>query len=67
MINEVHLHRDDIETIKQFMAKFPDTEFVTITSDSSSGIGSIVEASVKASLNGDFVKVTKTIMDESSW
>jgi len=67
MKNEVSLHRDDIETIKQFMSKFPDTEFVTITSDSSSGIGSIVEASVKACLNGDFVKVTKTIMDESSW
>jgi len=46
MINTIHLHRDDVETILQFINKYPDQEYVTITSDSSSGIGSIVKASI---------------------
>jgi hypothetical protein len=66
-MNIVYLHRDDIETILQFIKKYPDAEFVTITSDSSSGIGSIIDASVKTIINEDFVTVTKHIVDESSW
>ena len=66
-MNIVYLHRDDIETILQFIKKYPDAEFVTITSDNSSGIGSIIDASVKTIINEDFVTVTKHIVDESSW
>ena len=67
MINTIHLHRDDVTTIAQFLNKYPDTEYVTITSDSSSGIGSIIDASLKTVINGDFVTITKHIVDESSW
>ena len=66
-MNEVTLHRDDLETILQFMKKYPIAEFTTISVDSSSGIGSIVKASVFAVVNGDPVTITKTIVDESSW
>lgn len=66
-MNEVTLHRDDLETILQFMKKYPEVEFTTISVDSSSGIGSIVKASVFTVVNGDAVSIVKTIMDESSW
>lgn len=66
-MNTVHLHRDDVETILQFVKKYPDTEFVTINVDSSSGIGSIVDASISTVINGDVVTLTKHIVDESSW
>jgi hypothetical protein len=66
-MNEVTLHRDDLETILQFMKKYPTADFTTISVDSSSGIGSIVKASVFAVVNGDPVTITKTIVDESSW
>lgn len=66
-MNIIHLHRDDLVAILQFSTKYPDQEYVTITSDSSSGIGSIVTASIKAPINGDFVTITKDIVDESSW
>jgi len=67
MINTVHFHRDDVETILQFIKKYPEVEFVTVTSDSSSGIGSIIDASLKTVINGDVVTLTKHIVDESSW
>lgn len=66
-MNEVTLHRDDLETILQFVKKYPEVEFTTISVDSSSGIGSIVKASVFSVVNGDPVTITKTIVDESSW
>lgn len=61
------LHKDDLVTIKQFVDKYPTVEFVTINVDSSSGIGSIVTASIFAIVNGDPVTITKAIMDESAW
>ena len=66
-MNKVSLHRDDIREILQFVEKYPDSEYLTIEVDSSSGIGSIVTVSVPAVVNGDMVVVTKTIVDESSW
>jgi len=66
-MNTINLHRDDVETILQFIKKYPDVEYVTITSDSSSGIGSIVDASINTVINGDVVTLTKHIVDESSW
>jgi hypothetical protein len=67
MTNEFILHKDDLETIKQFMDKYPKTDTVCINIDSSSGIGSIIKASVMCNINGDDVTVTKLIADESSW
>lgn len=66
-MNEISLHRDDLITILQFINKYPDSEYVTITSDSSSGIGSLIKANVRGIVNGDWVTVTKDIVDESSW
>lgn len=66
-MNQVHLHRDDIVAILEFANKYPDSDFITITVDSSSGIGSIVKASLPAVVNGDMVVIEKTIVDESSW
>jgi hypothetical protein len=66
-MNKVSLHRDDVREILQFVEKYPDSEYLTIEVDSSSGIGSIVTVSIPAVVNGDMVVVTKTIVDESSW
>lgn len=66
-MNTVHLHRDDVETILQFIKKYPEVEYVTITSDNSSGIGAIVNASINTVINGDVVTLVKHIVDESSW
>lgn len=66
-MNTVYLHRDDVETILQFVKKYPETEFVTITSDTSSGIGAVVKVSIITARHGDIVTITKTLVDESSW
>ena len=66
-MNTVSLHRDDVETILQFIKKYPEVEYVTINVDSSSGIGSIVDASINTVINGDSVTLVKHIVDESSW
>jgi hypothetical protein len=66
-MNKVHLHRDDVETILQFIKKYPEVEYVTVTSDSSSGIGAIIDASINTVINGDVVTLVKHIVDESSW
>ena len=67
MTNEFILQKDDLEDIKQFMDKYPTTNAVCINVDSSSGIGSIIKASIMCRINGDDVTVTKLIADESSW
>lgn len=66
-MNKVHLHRDDVETILQFIKKYPEVEYVTVTSDSSSGIGAIIDASINTVINGDVVTLVKHVVDESSW
>ena len=66
-MNQVSLHRDDIQEILKFVEKYPDSDYLTIEVDSSSGIGSIISVSINAMINGDMVVVKKTIVDESSW
>jgi hypothetical protein len=66
-MNTVHLHRDDVETILQFIKKYPEVEYVTVSYDSSSGIGSIIDASINTVINGDIVTLTKHIVDVTSW
>lgn len=61
------LHKDDLVTIKQFVDKYPDVEYVTLSVDSSSGIGSMIDANISTVINGDSVTITKNIVDESSW
>ena len=70
MQNSIFLHKDDLETILQLIKAFPETQtdVVEIKSDASSGIGSIITATLHhVDLNGMKVSVTKTIADEGSW
>jgi hypothetical protein len=67
-IDTIYLHKDDLQTILQFLETFPDRDVVELTSDTSSGIGAIIKASIiGATVNGHVVTVTKDIVDESSW
>lgn len=68
-MNEISLHVDNFYKILEFVHKYdqPAADQVTITVDSSSGIGSIVKASINVVVNSDLVTITKTIVDESSW
>jgi len=66
-MNQVSLHRDDIVKILEFINKYPDSDFINITVDSSSGIGAIVSVSLPTVINGDIVTIKKTIVDETSW
>ena len=66
-MSEVILHKDDLNAILEFANKYPDSDFVTVSCDSSSGIGILVSASLRAMVNEDAVIITKQIVDESSW
>ena len=66
-MNKVSLHKEDLLAIIKFADKYTDSDYITIEVDSSSGIGSIVTASIPAVVNGDMVVIKKTIVDESSW
>jgi hypothetical protein len=67
-IDTIYLHRDDLHSILKFLDTFPDRDVVEVTSDTSSGIGALIKASViGATVNGHIVTVTKDIVDESSW
>jgi hypothetical protein len=63
---EVVLHKDDLNAILEFANKYP-SDYVTVSCDSSSGIGILVSASIRAMINQDPVIITKQIVDESSW
>jgi hypothetical protein len=67
MTQEVILHKDDLNAILEFANKYPDSDYVTVSCDSSSGIGILVSASLRAIINEDAVMITKQIVDESSW
>lgn len=67
-MNEIYLHRDDIEKLLALMNSFPDRDMLCVTSDTSSGVGAVVKASIiGAVVNGHVVTVTKDIVDETSW
>jgi hypothetical protein len=67
MKNKLTLHQEDLLSIKNFCDKYPEADYVTVTVDSSSGIGSIVKVSLPAVINGDMVTIEKTIIDVSGW
>lgn len=66
-MNVISLHREDFKVITEFIEKYPESDFVTISVDSSSGIGSIVKVSINTVINGDAVMIIKTVVDESGW
>jgi hypothetical protein len=67
MTKEVVLSKDDLNKILEFANKYPDSDYITISCDSTSGIGILVSASLRAVINEDPVIITKQIVDESSW
>ena len=67
MTQEVVLHKDDLNAILEFANKYPDSDYVTVSCDSSSGIGILVSASIRTVINEDPVVIIKQIVDESSW
>jgi hypothetical protein len=67
MNKEVILSKEDLNKILQFANKYPDSDYVTVSCDSSSGIGILVSASLRAVINEDPVIITKQIVDETSW
>lgn len=67
-MQEIYFQRDDLERIMKFFNEFPDRETILVTADNSSGIGTIMKASViGTTVNGHVVTVTKDIVDETSW
>jgi hypothetical protein len=66
-MNKLTLHQSDLVSIKEFCDKYPESDYITVTVDSSSGIGSIVKVSLPTVVNGDMVVIEKVIMDESDW
>lgn len=73
-MQEIYLHRDDLEKILRFVDEInpaDDTRLgaghVKISYDNSSGIGAIVTASVTAKIGENYGEFTIGIVDETSW
>ncbi len=64
---KIILSRQELIDIQKFIEAFPDAPRVTIECDSTSGIGSILTASVDAPINNYATTVTVSITDESDW
>lgn len=68
MSTEMYLHKEDLQSMLKFLDSFPDRDTVFVTADNSSGIGTIIKASIiGVIIQGQIVTVTKDIVDESSW
>jgi hypothetical protein len=65
-MNKVVLRRVDIEAIQNLMENL-DATSVIITVDGSSGIGSIVTASIHTEVNGYDGEFTVVVADEENW
>lgn len=62
------LHRDDLESILEFMNSFPEYDTVEVQSDSSSGIGTIITAVLHhVDVNGHRVSISKEISSVENW
>jgi len=66
-MNSIYLTKDDLDKIRAFVGKYPKAEIFELQADSSSGIGTILHVAVNVSINGDWVQIRKTIVDESGW
>jgi hypothetical protein len=66
-MNSIYLTKDDLDKIQAFVGKYPKAETFELQADSSSGIGTILHVAVNVSINGDWVQIRKTIVDESGW
>lgn len=60
------IHLDDLQTVLNLL-KRTNANYVTLDIDNSSGIGSIIKASVPMDLNGLKGEFTQVITDENDW
>jgi hypothetical protein len=60
-------NQTEIKDIAEFAQKYPHSFTVEVTAESNSGIGHLVFVTVETELDGDWVRITKTITDEKSW
>lgn len=75
MIDTIHLHRDDLVKMIEFIDRVNPVDTtrimagrVTVKCDNSSGIGSIITATAPHEYaDGEFGELTINIVDESSW
>ncbi len=66
-MNSIYLRKTDLEDILEFVNSF-DKDIVEIKVDNSSGIGSVISATLHSVIvNGNSLVVTKEIVDETSW
>lgn len=71
-MNKITLHRDDLETILKLVDQLNpnntiDGDRVTITADSSSGIGVVIAVEVPVDINGVTGTFNKVIVDSNKW
>lgn len=69
MAHEVILTRQNAVSLATLLAAFGDEiSFVRLKADSSSGIGTIVTATIdNVVINGQYGSFTKALVDESGW
>jgi hypothetical protein len=74
MKQQITIHRDDLEAIIRLIDELnaPDdmkigSGYATIYCDTSSGIGSLIDAEVVTEVNGIYGMFKQRIVDESSW
>jgi predicted DNA-binding protein (MmcQ/YjbR family) len=66
-MNTLHLNKTELEDILEFVNKYPDVHMATLHWNSSSGIGKTLTAEIRTYLKDDYVSVTKTITEQTSW
>ena len=66
-MNTLHLNKLELQDILEFVSKYSDVHMVTLNWDSSSGIGKTLTAEIRTYLKDDYVSITKTITDNTSW
>lgn len=66
-MKELMLTKNDLNSILEFVNKYPEQQYITLSFDNSSGIGYILNASVNSLINGDNVTITKSIVDVDTW
>ena len=66
-MNQLHLNKLELQDILEFVSKYSDVHMVQLNWDSSSGIGTTLTAEIRTYLKDDYVSITKTITDQTSW
>jgi hypothetical protein len=66
-MNKIILSRQELIDIQKFIDTFPNAPRVTIECDDTSGIGTILTASVDVPISTYNTTVTVSITDESDW